>query len=119
MALDIAGLVAHGYLGEAGQIDEGQGEDVGGVDPEVDGGRGNASVAANLGLCLSADLIADLVEVEELLAGDVQELAPLVGVRLLVGTGAVDEVLVCAVDLVVRGGAVDELEDEGSAGDDT
>lgn len=106
LTLDIAGLVADRHLCETGQINEGQSEDVGRVDAEVDGGRGDTGVFADLCLCLAADLIADLVEVEELLAGDVEELAPLVRVGFLVGTAAVVEVLVGAVNFV-GGGAVD------------
>jgi hypothetical protein len=58
----------------------------------------------------------------KLLAGNVQELAPLVDVGLLV-CGALDRLI--AVDLAVGcglaggGGAVDELQDERSSGDDT
>ena len=115
LALDIAGLVANGHAGQAGKIDEGEVEDVWGVDAQVDGGRGDACVPANLGLGLPADLIPNLVEVKELLAWDVEELAPLARVGCSVG-GALD----FRVDAIGPrvGRAVDELEDERPTGDD-
>jgi hypothetical protein len=114
LPLDIARLVADGHPCQAGQIDQGEVEDVGRIDAQVDRGGRDAGVAADLGLGLPADLIANLVEVVELLAGDVQELAPLLRVGLLVG--AVGDLLLGAVYCLP--GPVDELEDERAAGDD-
>lgn len=48
LLLNVSGLVSNRHLGQAGQIDKGQGEDVGRVDAEVDGGGRDAGVAASL-----------------------------------------------------------------------
>ena len=45
---------------------------------------GDACVFACLGVCVTDDLLANLVEVIEFLAGEMEELAPFVGVRGLV-----------------------------------
>jgi hypothetical protein len=115
LPLDIAWLVADGDSCKAGEIDQGEVEDVGRVDAQIDRGRRDAGVPADFGLCLPANLIADLVEVVELLAGDVQELAPLLDVGRLIG--AVGDLLLQAVRLRLAW-PVDKLENEGSTSDD-
>jgi len=62
------------------EIDEGEGEDVGREDSEVDGLGGDARVLSGLCVCFSDDFIADLAKIIKLLAGKVEELSPLVRV---------------------------------------
>ena len=85
---------------QAGQVDQGQIEDIGAVYPEVDGELADALVLACDAEGLLLDLAADVVEVGVALV-DVEELAPLLEVARRVGHGRVDE-----------------LEDERPAGDD-
>jgi hypothetical protein len=114
LALDIPRLVAHGHLCETGQIDQGQRQDLGRVYPQVDGRRRDARVAPRLGLCLAHNLVPDLAKVVELLARDVQKLAPLVHIVLIVGR--LGRLLLDPVGLRgVCGLAVDELENERSS----
>ena len=110
LSLDIARLISDGDLGQPGQIDQGQGQNVRGVDSQVNGGRGDASISADLGLGLPANLIANLMKVVEFLAGNVQELAPFVGISLLVSRSRVGDLGGVTVRL---GGsrAVDQLQD--------
>jgi len=78
LLLDILWLIADRDLCETGEIDEGEGEDVGGEDSEVDGGRGNACVLSGFRVCFSDDFIAYFAKVVELLAWQMEELSPLV-----------------------------------------
>lgn len=114
LALNILGLISDGHLGQTGQIDQGQGEDVGRVDAQVDRNRRDTGIAADLGLRLPDNLLTNLVEVEELLARDMQELAILIDI----GLG------VCRLDLVIsvrlrRRGLVDQLQDKRSPSDNS
>jgi len=90
LLLNVLGLVADGHLGHAGQVDQGQVEHVGREDLEADGLVGHALVAAGNLVRVVDNLLAHLAKVEELLAGQVQELGPFVGLlgALLVGLGA-------------------------------
>jgi hypothetical protein len=80
LLLNVLGLVADGHLGETGEIDEGEGEDVGGEDAKVDGDRRNAGVLAGLGVRFPNDFIPYLGKVVKLLVWEVEELTPLVDV---------------------------------------
>jgi hypothetical protein len=80
LLLNVLGLVADRDLCETGEIDEGEGEDVGGEDAKVDGDRRDASVLASLGVRFPDDFIPYLGKVVKLLVWEVEELAPLVGV---------------------------------------
>ena len=71
LLLNIARLVADWNLCQARQIDEREGEDIRREDAQVDGKRGDASILARLGLGVANDLFPNLVEVVELLAGEV------------------------------------------------
>lgn len=88
------------HLCQAGKVYEGQVEDVGAVYAEVDGELADALVLASDAEGLLLDLAADVVEVGVAFV-DVEELAPF-----------------CDVGRVVGDESVNELEDEGSAGDD-
>ena len=77
MSLYIFGLLPHGHLGKAGQVDHSETEDVGGVELEADGLRADALVAARHPVRLGLDLLPDLVPVRENLVLGVQELGPL------------------------------------------
>ena len=77
LSLYIFGLLPHGHLGKAGQVDHGETEDVGGVELEADGLRADALVAARHPVRLGLDLLPDLVPVREDLVLGVQELGPL------------------------------------------
>ena len=114
LALNIPWLISNRDSCQTGQIDERQGQDVWRVYPQVDGRRRDTCVAACLCLCLANNLVSDLVEVEELLAGNVQELSPLIGVGLSIA--GLD---LLRLDTIRLRGAVDQLEDERSSGDDT
>ena len=57
---------------------------LGGVNAQVDRCGTDALVLARLGLRLAHNLIADLVEIVELLARHVEELAPLLDIALVV-----------------------------------
>lgn len=91
LLLDVLRLVSNGNLRQAGQIDEGECEHVRRVNAQVDRQGRDACVAARLGFGIAHDLVANLVEVVELLAGEMEELAPFVLV-----------VLVLALDVAVR-----------------
>lgn len=85
MFLNITGLVADRNLGQSREINEGQGEDIGGVYAKVDGLRGDACILARLGFGVPDDLVADFVEVVELLSGEMEEFTPLIRVGCFVG----------------------------------
>jgi hypothetical protein len=114
LTLDIAGLIPDRDLGETRQIDQGQGENVGRDNAEVDRSRRDAGILSNLSFCFPRDFVSNFGEVVELLSGGVKELSPLVGVGLLVVGG-----------INLLGGAialrrtVDELENKGTSGNDT
>lgn len=92
LPLDISGLVSHRHLGQTGQIDQSQGQDLGGVDSQVDGFVGNAQITTSLRIGSSDNLISDLVEVVEFFVLNMEELAPLVCVRLVLGV-SIDSLL--------------------------
>jgi hypothetical protein len=85
LLLNVLGLVADGHLCEAGEIDEGESEDVGGEDAKVDGDRRDAGVLAGLGVRFPDDFIPYLGKVVKLLVWEMEELAPLVGVVGVIG----------------------------------
>ena len=82
--LDILWLITDRDLCETGEIDEGEGKDVGREDSEVDGSRGNARVLSCFLVCFSDDFIAYFAKVVELLAWKMEELSPLVSVVCVV-----------------------------------
>ena len=85
LLLDIFRLITDGHLGHAGQIHEGQREDVRRVDPEVDWDGRNPSITAGLGLGIFYDFLSNLTKIVELFTRDVKELAPFVRVDVWVG----------------------------------
>jgi hypothetical protein len=115
LSFDIAGLVSDWDLGKAGQIDQGQSEDVGRVDTKVDGSGGDAGISSNLGFCLSRDLVSNLGEVVELLPRGMKELSPLIGIGLLIVGG----INLLGLDSIALGRAVDKLKNEGTSGYNT
>lgn len=115
MSLDIARLVTDWHSRQTGKIDKGQGQYVRGVNAQVNRCGRDASISADFGLSLSANLISYLVEVKELLAWDVQKLSPLVGVGSFVGASV--EVVIRAISVGGRR-TVDQLQDERSSGYD-
>ena len=84
LLLNIAWLVSDWHFRQTRKIDESERQDIGGEDAEVDGEWGDASVFARLRLGIANNLVTNLAEVVEFLAGEVEELAPFVGVRGLV-----------------------------------
>jgi hypothetical protein len=84
LALNISRLISNRHLCQTGQVDQRKRKDVGRIYPQVDWRWGNARVATGLGLRLPYNLVPYLAKVVELLAGNVQELAPLVDIVLLV-----------------------------------
>ena len=80
MFLDILWLITDRDLCETREIDEGEGEDIGREDSEVDGGRGNAGVLSGFRVCFSDDFIAYFAKVVELLTCQMEELSPFVWV---------------------------------------
>lgn len=104
-------------LGQTGQINEGETENVWRIDFEVDGLAVDAFVAAGYPGRLILNLSLDLAKVVELASRDVAEFTPLV----LAGyaRGRVWNVDVVAFGPVVSAtGDVDELQDQRPAGDD-
>ena len=85
LLLDILRLITDRHLGDTGQIDEGQREDVWRVDSEVDRDGRDSSIATGLGFSVFYDLLSNLVEIMELFAWEVEEFTPLIGVNVLVG----------------------------------
>lgn len=85
LPLDVPRLIPHGDLCQPGQIDQGQGEDVGGKDAQVDRVRGDAGVLPRHLFGIPDDLVPDLGKVVEFLVGKVKEFTPFV---LVVGVGA-------------------------------
>jgi hypothetical protein len=96
LLFNVFGLVADGYFGETRKIDEGEGEDIGGEDAEVDGDRRDAGVLAGLGVCFADDFISYLGKVVKLLVWEVEELAPLVSVVCVIAL-FIDLDTVCSV----------------------
>lgn len=103
-------------LGQTRQIDQRQTQDVGRVDFQVNGLPVDALVVSCYPRSLVLDLALDVGKVVEALAGNVEELSPL----LLAGNarGRVGNVDFIVVVVVALAGQVDELENERSAGDD-
>ena len=69
--LDVLGLVPDRDFCKTREIDEGEGEDVGGEDSEVDGSRGDSGVRSGLRVRFSDDFIAYFAKVVKLLAWEV------------------------------------------------
>ena len=85
MLLDIFWLVTDGHFGHAGQVDEGQCEDIRREDPKVDGDGRDSSITAGLGLGVFDDFLSNLVEIVKLFTRDVEEFAPFIRVDVRVG----------------------------------
>ena len=75
--LDVLRLLPHGDLGEAGEVDHREAQNVCGVELEADGLGADAFVAPRHSIRLRLDLLPDLVPVCEHLVLGVQELRPL------------------------------------------
>ena len=71
-------MVSDWHFRKTRKVDEGERQDIGGEDAEVDGEGRDASVFARLRLGIADNLVTNLAEVIEFLAGEVEELAPLV-----------------------------------------
>ena len=80
LLLNIARLVADWNLCQARQIDEREGEDIRREDAQVDGKRGDACILARLRFRIPNNFLPDLVEIVELLTGEVQEFTPFIRV---------------------------------------
>lgn len=101
------------HLGQAGQVDQRQAEDVRGVDFEVDGLSVDALVVSCYPGRLGLNLAPDLGEVVEPAPWNVQKLCPLLLARHA-GGGVWHVDFVVVVGILALGGQVDELEDERS-----
>jgi hypothetical protein len=78
-------LITDGHFGQTGKIDESQREDIRRVDSKVDWIRRYPSITAGLGFSVFHDFLPNLVEIEELLAREVEEFTPFIRVDVWVG----------------------------------
>jgi hypothetical protein len=115
LSLNVPWLISNRHLCQTGQVNQCERKDVGRVDPQVDGRWRNTRIATSLGFCLPYNFFPNLIEIMELLAGNVQELAPLVRVVLVICRL---DFLGYAICLCLRC-AVDELENERSSRNNT
>ena len=113
---NVGGLIANRYFSQAGQIYQGQAEDVRRVDLEVDGLSVDAFVVASNSRRLILDLALHLLEVVESSTGYVIELAPFVLSGYRCGSMRHVDFIVARFVFAV-GGYVDELQDERSSSD--
>ena len=80
LLLNIAWLVSNWHFRQPRKVNEGERQDIGGEDAEVDGEGGDASVFARFRLGVANNLVTDLAEVVELLTRKVKEFSPFVWV---------------------------------------
>jgi hypothetical protein len=110
-------LVTDWNLCQTGQIDKGEGKNVGRVNSKVDGRGRDAGIAACFCFCLFDDLISNLVEIVELLARNMKKLAPLISICFFISSCR--DLLLDSICLRLASFAVDELKDEWPSGDNT
>ena len=82
--LNILWLISDRYLGEPRQIDEGEGEDVGGEDSQINRDRRNSSILSCLCVCFSYDFVSYFSKVVKLLTWEMEKLAPFVWICCII-----------------------------------
>jgi hypothetical protein len=133
LLLDVCRLVANGYLqllaltsptlpvatylGQTGQVDKRQAEDVWGVHLQVDRLPVDALVVSRYPRCLGFDLAPDLCEVVESAPGNVQKLSPFL-LSCYAGGRVWHVDLIALLGIVALAREVDQLEDKRSPRDD-
>ena len=75
---NVVGLISHGHLGHSGQIDEGQRQDVGRINFQVNGSRVNALVASREAVRFSLNFVTNVLEIGKDAIGQVEKFSPLV-----------------------------------------
>src|SRR5690606_11319443 len=87
LLFDIFGLISDWNLCQTRKIDKCECEDIRRVNAEMDWEWRDSEVRCRLEVGIPDNLISDLIEVVEFLAGQVQDLAPLIDISVYIVSG--------------------------------
>jgi len=110
LSLNIHRLISNRYFCQSRQIHQRQRQDTWRKYPETNWFGRNSNIFSRFGLSFLDNLFANLIKVEELLAGNVKKLSPLISICGGVGYLKVGDAIIYSICFWSRG-TVDKLED--------